>query len=119
MSNATKDTKPHNNSKPIAPHTWSEPPTQCSFEVRTPPNERELHAKVVAALFGAFKCWRKPMDPTYSGHVYRAEYQSAASVDLSHLFSMSGTTIVCAPPRMHSFGGWQLSSPPPVQSFGG
>ena len=98
-SNATTDTKPQDNSKPIAPHTWCEPPTQCSFEVRTPPNERELHAQVVAALFGAFKNSRKAVDPTYSGHVYRAEYQSADSVALSHLFSMSGTTIVCANPN--------------------
>ena len=64
-SNATTNSKPQDNAKQIAPHTWSEPPTQCSFEVRTPPIERELHAKVVAALFGAFKNWHKAMDPTY------------------------------------------------------
>ena len=98
-SSTTTETKPQDNTKPIAPHTWSEPPTQCSFEVRTPANERELDAKVVAALFGPFKNWRKVVDPAYNGHVYRAEYQSQDSVALAHQYSMSGSTIVCANPN--------------------
>ena len=97
-SSTTTETKHQDNTKPIAPHTWSEPPTQCSFEVGTPGNERELHAKVVAALFGPFKNWRRTVDPAYNGHVHPAEYQSEDSAALAHQYSMSGSTIVCANP---------------------
>ena len=95
-SSGNTETKAQDNSKPIAPHMWSKPPTQCSFEVGTPTNERELHAKVVAALFSPFNNWRKAVGPSYQGNVYRAEYQSADSVAFAHQYSMSGTTIVCA-----------------------
>ena len=51
-SSATSESKPRNTTKPIDPQTWHQPPTQTSFEVRTPTSERLLHAKVVASLFG-------------------------------------------------------------------
>ena len=95
-NNGNVDTKPQDNHKPITPQTWTEPPTQFSFEVRTPTNERVLHAKVVAVLFGPSKIWCKASGPTFDGQISRAEYQSLDLVALAHQFSMSGTTIVCA-----------------------
>ena len=49
--------------------------------------------------FGPFQNWRKAMDPTFDGHVYRAEYNHPDSVALAYQFSMGGTTIVCAHPN--------------------
>ena len=83
----------------IYKNTWSTPPTAKSFEVTVPISERQLHAQVIAGLFGPFINFSKVSNPNYGGNVFRGEYSKQEPEILANNLVLSGSPIVCVHPN--------------------
>ena len=84
---------------PITLNTCLAPPTPLSFEVRVPATERQLHAQVIAGLFGPFENFNTVQSQSMQTIVFGGKYLKADPLALAHNFIMGGSSIVCTHPN--------------------